>query len=672
MTTCTVTPVIGYPKLNEWADVARNQSGTFVCAFAISGSGAGNLGKDITDQFKQFEPQTAQDLHQGLLDLLAQVRKANAVIQFACTLVNPTTIVFGSFGGTVVIKKQGKVRELIGASDQLQLIEGRRSDLLVVIATTASEEYVAEVKDRLEQGYELSNITSALMSAIQSDSTPAQLAIAFVECFNSEIITKSQLLAQATVSAALKHEPPVKPTISIESIDVDSPVQETIQNHTNNPTRGLPTRPTHIKRLWRDSKQLSRKISQQVMKGLHINWQKTIQFCAVTYRQLSVGIARLPKLKTAYQTADTQTRSKILFAVVGTAVFLIAAIVFGIWKHQQLSALEKQYEQAVLKPTQLQQEAKHLLENDPVLAREKANQALQELEQLRPQFDRYHQLKTKLDAAVATAQSFATEISGQQELSDLQVFFDLRLADGSFLANSMHVVGNTLYFLDQEKRQVVSLNRETKQFNSFSLGESQVIADWAVAPKNLYILGSGITGYGLGDNKANQLKEVGDSDREGTILRQFDSYLYVFNPAKRNIFRFTFTSSGLSQGIGWITDKKNLDFNQVRDMAVDGSVWLTTKDGKVLKYVQGQSQAFTIDGMTEPFLSALQVSTSEADDHLYLLEPEKARIVILSKTGALIKEVLSPTLSAATDIVIADNPRALFILSGSTVYFIPF
>lgn len=668
MTTCTVTPIIGYPKLNEWAGVARNQSGSFVCVFALSGNGANNLGKDITDQFKQFEPQNAQDLHQGLLDLLAQVRKASATIQFACALVGPIKMVFGSFGGTIIIKKQGQIRELIGGSDQLQLIEGKRNELLVVMATDASEEYVAEIKDRLEQGYEISSITSALMSAIQSDTTPAQLSLAFLECSHLDTSAKTQLLAQATASAALKHEPLVQPVVTIESIDADPSAYTQSTRQTAPPTRQLPTRPTQFARAWRDSKQAIYWVIQQGTRLTKISG-KTIHSASIfASRRIITTIARIPKLKTAYQTANTSTRNKILLVMIGMAALLLTAIVFGVWKNQQLRTLEHQYEQALQKPNQLRSEAESLLATDPVLAREKAGQAVVELEQLKPQFSQYHQLSAKLDSAISAAQTFATDISGKQELSDLHVFFDLRLTDGSFIANSMSVVGNSLYFLDQEKRQVVELSRDTKQFKSIILSGTQPIRDWAAAPKNLYLLGDGINSYALADTKSVQLKEAGDSDRDGTILRQFDAYLYVFNPIKRNIFRFTFTSTGLSQGIGWITDKKNLDFNQVRDMAVDGSVWLTTKDGKVLKYVQGQSQTFGIEGLTEPFNSPLQISTAENNEHLYILEPGQQRVVILSKTGKLIKEIKSTALSAATDIAVAENPNTLFVLSGSTVY----
>lgn len=670
MTACTVTPIIGYPKLNEWAGVACNQSGNFVCAFAVSGEGANNLGKDISDQLKQFEPRGAQDLHQGLLDLLAQVRKANNSIQFACSLAGPEKIVFGSFGGTIIIKKDQHVRELIGGSDQLQLIEGRRNELLVVMATDASEEYVAEIKNRLEEGYHVGNITSSLISAIQAESTPAQLAMAFLECSSSQA-TAAHLLAHASASPVLKQESPIKPQVSIESIDIDTQATSK-QGTTNFSNPGvLPNRPSQFKRVWRDSVQNSKRIMSIGKQHATTLARKLMYLGGTTSKQVFKAASRLPALKTAYQTADTTTRKKALLVIIGTVAIAVAAIGFGIWKNQQLKTLTQRYDLAIQKPLVLRNEAEALLSSDPVLAREKANQLVAELEQLKPEYEKYYQLKTKLEVEINSAKDFVTTISGQQELSELQVFFDLRLTESSFLANSMNVVENTLYFLDSEKRQIVELNGGTKQFKIITLTGNQPIHDWTAAPKNLYFLGDGMYGYNLADATTTELKEVGDSDRDGTLLRQFDAYLYVFNPIKRNIFRFTFTKTGLSQGIGWITDKKNLDFNLIRDMAVDGSVWLTTKDGQIMRYLQGQAQTFEIDGLAEPFNSPLQISTSDTHESIYVLEPEQQRVVILSKTGKLIKQIKSAPLSAATDIVVSDNPRMLFVLSGSTVYTIP-
>ena len=72
-----------------------------------------------------------------------------------------------------------------------------------------------------------------------------------------------------------------------------------------------------------------------------------------------------------------------------------------------------------------------------------------------------------------------------------------------------------------------------------------------------------------------QLKEEGDSDRGGTFLQVYSSYLYIFNPEKRNIYRYVVKDGKLSEPIGWLIDKQNLDFTNIESMIIDGDVWLS-------------------------------------------------------------------------------------------------
>ena len=277
------------------------------------------------------------------------------------------------------------------------------------------------------------------------------------------------------------------------------------------------------------------------------------------------------------------------------------------------------------------------------------------------------QLKKEIDEA----KSFAADISGKQELSQLQVFFDLRLTDSSFVANSLALVGDSLLFLDKEKKQLVTLNTINKQSSVTTLPTSTSLADWAPTSKQIFFLDNGLSSYNIESKKASIIKETGDTDREGTLLRLFDSYLYVLNPTKRNIFRFTIDKSGLSTGIGWVTNKKDLDFNNIYDFTVDGSIWLTTKSGEIKKYTQGQPQNFQVSGLETPFNSPLSIYTTEKLANIFVLEPNQKRMVVLSKDGKLIKEVKSQELGAATALTVSTEINVAYILSGSTVYAIP-
>lgn len=681
MTACTVTSVVGFPKLNEWAGVAQNQSGSLVLAFAIQGEGASNLGKDLLDQLHEFEPHSAQDLHQGLLDLLSQVRHTHCSIQFAASLIGPEKVVFGSFGGSVTLKKPTKVQELIGGDDQLQLIEGKRGAYTIVLATAAAADYLTEIQERLAQGYRVDTISSALIRGIQNQPETSQLAVAFAVCTGPE--TAGQILEQHTAATAtlLAHasaeSPGVKPevlptpTISVESID-NEPTKEAAGSAVSRFNAAtLPTRPNQLRRMKRTLASLTTSLLALTTSFAQQQIPKLTRSAGLLVSASQRFATKLPTLPARYHQADQITKRKIWIVVGGTALLVLGALGVAVWRQQEQARLTQQYTTAITAPLALKTEASQLINSDPIKAREKANQAIEELEQLVPQFRTNRQLTDTLAAEISAAKNFATEISGKQELSEPQIFFDLRLTDSSFVATTMTATGKTLFFLDKEKRQVVMLDTETKQSSLLSFTTTAIPVGWTATSNQLYLLGDGLQSYDLEKKSLESLKTSGDSDRDGTALKMFGNYLYVLNPIKRNIFRFTLGKAGLSEGIGWITDKKDLDFSQVHDMAVDGSIWLTTKTGEVKKYTQGRPQTFTIEGLETQFNSPLIISTSETQSNLFILEPNQNRLVILTKEGKLVKEVKSAALGAATGLAATDDQTAVYVLSGSVVYVIP-
>ncbi len=684
MTACTVTSVVGFPKLNEWAGVARNQSGSLVLAFALGGEGANNLGKDLIDQLHLFEPQSAEDFHQGLLDLLSQVRHTNCSIQFATALIGAEKVVFGSFGGSVTLKKPTKVQELIGGNDQLQLIEGRRGEYTVVLATAAASDYLAEIQERLAQDYQVETISSALIRGIQDQPDTSQLAVVFVVCENpnaatsqsttqpaSHAVTAANLLAHASAEVpSLKPEVLPTPNVSFESIDGESASTSPSTAQSRLSTT-LPSRPSKLQRFGRDTTEIIKKLGGQIVQVVGRQLPKLQAFTIFIAKHSAKTLAKLPVLHQHYQQADQVTKRKIWIVIGGTLLLVCGALGVGIWRQQEQVRLNQHYTDATLKPLSLKAEANQLIASDPIQAREKATQVITQLEELVPQFRSNRPLNDLLAIEINSAKDFASAISGKQELSEPQVFFDLRLTDSSFVASTITAVENKLFFLDKEKRQVVMLDTTSKQSNLMSFSSPTVPVEWVATNNALYLLGDGLQKYDLNTKQLSPLKEAGDSDRDGTSLKLFGNYLYVLNPIKRNIFRFTLEKTGLSQGIGWIANKKDLDFSQVATMAVDGSIWLTTKTGEIKKYTQGQPESFKVEGLETAFNSPLIISTAENQTHLFLLEPDQHRLVILTKDGKLVKEVKSTAFGAATGLAATEAKTAVYVLSGSTVYSIP-
>jgi hypothetical protein len=283
--------------------------------------------------------------------------------------------------------------------------------------------------------------------------------------------------------------------------------------------------------------------------------------------------------------------------------------------------------------------------------------------------------KKSLGNSTANQTSAATPNSTtQNQPQELPVFFDLRLTEPNFLANRVIVAGSAAYFADLENKKIIQLDLTKKQSNLLPLGALTKLTDITLSGQFLYLLGGGLNRWDTQPASATapaakNLKAEGDSDRDGTLLGSFGSYLYVLNPAKRNIFRFAVDKQDkVSDPVGWLVNKKGLDFPQLVSFAIDGDVWLTDKTGHVFKFTQGQPVDWQLNGLKTPLDSPVYAVTNDSLTKLYLLEPNHHRLLIIEKTGQLVKEIESPTLAAVTSLGVSESLQKAFAVSGSTVY----
>ncbi|HQM15810.1 MAG TPA: hypothetical protein PLM16_01235 [Candidatus Woesebacteria bacterium] len=287
-------------------------------------------------------------------------------------------------------------------------------------------------------------------------------------------------------------------------------------------------------------------------------------------------------------------------------------------------------------------------------------------------------------------QEYSAQIDGQIEVSSLNQFFDLRTVQPEFLTSLISSNSTTLFLLDKERCQLAAIDKATKQTEVISLDSEPPVIDFSTTEDKLFFLQGGIKQIQLQPNTSQPstdtsqedaeakstpflslptlIKSQGDSDRDGRFIESYDTYIYIFNPEKRNIFRYLLNRDGLSESVGWLTDKLGLDFDQITSMAIDGNIWLTAQDGSVLKYERGQKMNFEITRLNEPLGNSVRISTNPEAENLYLLEPDKNRLVILTKTGEFVKQVTSPTFASITQITIDEQLGKMYGITGSIVY----
>jgi len=116
----------------------------------------------------------------------------------------------------------------------------------------------------------------------------------------------------------------------------------------------------------------------------------------------------------------------------------------------------------------------------------------------------------------------------------------------------------------------------------------------------------------------------------------------------------------------WMKDKGPC--SNPKSMAVDGSVWILNKDNSVLRYYSGFfEESIVLDFF--PFLENItQIKTKANIPYLYLLEPVKNRVIVINKTGKIIKQFQSQKFDNLKDLDISQDGKTIYLLNNSTVY----
>jgi len=107
-----------------------------------------------------------------------------------------------------------------------------------------------------------------------------------------------------------------------------------------------------------------------------------------------------------------------------------------------------------------------------------------------------------------------------------------------------------------------------------------------------------------------------------------------------------------------------------KSIAIDGPIWILNKDNTISQYFGGNLKETIIpDFFPEPEnLSSIQASY----ELFYVLEPAQKRIIVLTKTGEVIKQFQSEKFDNLKDFAVSEDGKTIWLLNGVKVYQINF
>ncbi len=166
-------------------------------------------------------------------------------------------------------------------------------------------------------------------------------------------------------------------------------------------------------------------------------------------------------------------------------------------------------------------------------------------------------------------------------------------------------------------------------------------------------------------------------------FNNFSSYqgsLYFLDSQKGAITKYNYLGNYSWDAPYLWLNKQVKNAADFRSMAVDGSVWILTKNNVIQRYYAGLLQENLNLDIFPEIKDITKIFTASYLPYLYLLEPLQKRIIILNKTGPtslpeagqVVRQFFSSQFDNLLDFTVSSNGRTIYLLNGLKIYKVDF
>lgn len=662
-----VTPIVGLPQFTGWSQVAESTNSVntrLICVFAVSGKHAGNVGRDVNQKISDFYFYDVQQTHDFLEQLVEFVRSNQCQLYFSCAILSTAKSVFATYAGSVFLKRGEKSGKILESDFDVKIVEGSYTQTDVFVLTTLqADQFLNEIQQKFIQGYESDIIITSIVPGLHAQENSSLSALVFISK-EVQTDTKNKQVSESFIETEIEEIVDEGVSNKQTKIQIEAITNSTIQK---------PESKLKIVSIlfFSKTKLFLGVIFSMLMKILSkifsvIQQFKLKKFLKIIKSIKKNGVQSVFKQKVSYKVEHTSKKNVLkLFGVF--VIVLLIAVTVGLVSYSRKR--ETNRVNSLLQPLETQFIAsQNLAQNDPILAKEQLSELLVSVQAFESENEKSSALSTVTELKTQI-QELLTQVSGQQELTQLDTFYDLRLVKSDFIASGIDVSNSKLLLFDSGLKQIVQLEYESKKVSVRDFSDKDKVVSAVISGDEAFVLSQGVQRFQLTENsEILEVRESGDSNQNGTLIDAYDRFVYIVNPEKRNIYRYSQTDGEYSEPIGWMKSATGLQYEEIRSIAVDGDVWLTTSDGQLKKFASGREEQFSIRGLDTQFESDIYVYTHADLTQLYILDPQNSRVVILEKNGDFVKEIKSVSLGAASNLAVSEELQTIFVVGGSIIY----
>ncbi len=342
--------------------------------------------------------------------------------------------------------------------------------------------------------------------------------------------------------------------------------------------------------------------------------------------------------------------------IVATILILIlmGSLLWG-FKEKNLNLRRQEEQKAFQEASEHFNQGLALMSVSPTRATELFEEAKKILEKLGPPASsEVKDLREKIEEAL--------QKNTKEKVVSAQTFLELAAIKEGFWGSVWSLQEKKVAILDPKQKTLIKVDLETKAGQIVAGGEKLEEAKLVVnSQQGAFILTSDRLLRLSDEGKILQEKKLeGEVNFKSSFAFGDNAYFL----AKDQIYKF------MAPDLTKVTYLVQADqvLNKALALAIDGSVWVLTENGEILKYTKGNKDYFTIQGLNKPFNEPISLFTSKDCENLYVLDRKNTRVVVLSKEGNYLLSYFWSGIAGASDLVVLEDLKKIFLLTGSRIY----
>ena len=138
--------------------------------------------------------------------------------------------------------------------------------------------------------------------------------------------------------------------------------------------------------------------------------------------------------------------------------------------------------------------------------------------------------------------------------------------------------------------------------------------------------------------------------------------IYLMNQRENQVLRIRAADNGFGPAEAWL--KTTADFSSTVDMAVDGNIYVLFPD-HADRFFNGTRENFSLSLVSPKLEKAKKIYASAETEKIYILEPDRGRILIFDKNGKLMNQLISDKFRELADISVDKATGIIYAAAGA-------